>query len=115
MRDILESAAEAAVALSEQRLNDGEINLGMPVMRMPHVGRQQGELIEDIMALLVPLIEPMDGEGMPEIVDARDAVSMLGLCQATADQDRAESLSHEAVFAFSCPITEKWICRPAAG
>ena len=74
-----------SISLAQQITGDGEINLGGFNQGMAHIGGQPREFVEDIVALLVPLVEPMHGEGVAQVMEAR--VAAAGLGQAASEKN----------------------------
>ena len=75
---------------------------------VPHVCRKQWELIEGIMAFLVPLVEPMRGEGVTQVVDAR-LLSSPWAGETATDQDIAEMRFDVAMGEFSPGVAKEWV------
>ena len=69
---------ESTISLAQQILGDREIDLRALNRAMPHIGGKPRESVEDIAALLMPLVEPVHGEGVAQVVDAGCSAAGLG-------------------------------------
>lgn len=99
-REVFKSALEAAVAFAEQGLADREVNLSVGDVGVAHVSGEDREFVQEVKAFLVPLVEPVHGEGVAEVVDPRAAGNAVrNLCfvqtlvEGQMNQDVVESLA----------------------
>ena len=76
---------------------------------MAHVGGQERKLVENVVALLVPLIEPGDGEGMAQVVQSRPAATRLS--HAAVRQKELKALVDAGLAVFSSGIAEERFLR----
>jgi hypothetical protein len=56
-----------------------QIDLGSDDVYVSHVSRKPGQSSVEVNALPMPQGEPLDGEGMPQVVRSRPNAAFLGL------------------------------------
>ncbi|MCG3205672.1 MAG: hypothetical protein KCHDKBKB_02394 [Elusimicrobia bacterium] len=104
--DVLEGSLETAIRFSKQRLSDGEINLRVFDADMSHVRGKQWQPVLNVVALLIPLVKPVNREGMAQVVDARSAAFWFG--QLTTHKNFSEVRFDETGAAQAGRGAEEW-------
>jgi hypothetical protein len=82
---------EPAAGQFQQLRRRLQISLGSDDVLVAEIGRQQGQLGVDIDTLVCPSREPMNGEGMAELIGARAGTSAGGL-EAKLTQQPADRI-----------------------
>lgn len=108
---MLAEGLEAFVAFTEKILCDGEVDLGFSDTDVAHEGGEVGELVQGIGAVLVPLVEAVDSEGVAEIVDARP----VGLGESGFAKQSAKEIEDAAGGEFAVLVAEEEVIGAALG
>jgi hypothetical protein len=85
---------EECTGLLQQVWDHGQVNLGMPQVRVPKIN---GEMIDQplhIGFLTVPIHQPMDGEGVPKPVESWLLLRTVGASKVRALSEPLECTLH---------------------
>ena len=105
MGQVFEGALKTFIPFAQKGLSNGQIDLRMFDADMAHVGGEDGKLVQDIVAFLVPLVKPMDGEGVAQVMEARPRDA--GFCEAAAATDVVEKRQDIGVGERAVGVTEE--------
>ena len=73
---------EAPVDLFDQLRSGSQIDLSRGHTYMAHVGGKPGKPRVYILAVSIPSQEPVNGKGMPQVMDTRAGPSVVGIPHA---------------------------------
>lgn len=88
--NVFKGVLKTAIRFTEDFLGYGQIHLGALDADMAHIGGQKWKFVLRILAVLIPLIQPVNGEAVTQVVQA--GTMTLGLCQTTTDKKMSEIL-----------------------
>ncbi len=75
MSKVLEASLKTFIPFAQESLGDGQIDLGFFNADVAHIRGKNGKFIEDVMTVLVPLVETVDGEGVTQVMESRGGSS----------------------------------------
>ena len=101
---------EPAVNFSKQLRCGTQVNLGGGNFHVAQVGGERGEPGVDVLPITIPGQQPMNCEGMPQIVDTRDG-ALVARNPAVAQQLMESSVDCGVAQTLLSLIEKQWAGR----